>query len=308
MYKELLAFMKKIFWEEAEVRLTEFLDKLEIPTVENSTKIQRKFLAEEIRKNFPQYSAGRRNILYAELLTILRLDIFDLGKEKLKLFSDTKYYDEEGNLVSGSEILLNRENKYFSTKEEFVEYKMEKQRKVVNKFWRNVDKSLTKFEVVFNLFWMHAGEAEIRGMKHEDVMRITNKALVGIKNDLEKAFGDVRKEFGISDLIVRKARFNFHGSSLEIKEKNNIPYKGEEKIVKSIESFWNKVNERYSQFKNILVVSLNVEIELKNKNMKDTELMEKTETQLREIWNDINSSYKMLQQNLRKIQENSLES
>ena len=231
-----------------------------------------------------------------------------MGKEKLKLFSDTKYYDEEGNLVSGSEILLNRENKYFSTKEEFVEYKMEKQRKVVNKFWRNVDKSLTKFEVVFNLFWMHAGEAEIRGMKHEDVMRITNKALVGIKNDLEKAFGDVRREFGISDLIVRKARFNLHGSSLEIKEKNNISYKGEEKIVKSIESFWNKVNERYSQFKNILVESLNEEIELKKKNMKDTELMEKTETQLREIWNDINSSYKMLQQNLRKIQENSLES
>lgn len=304
--------MKKIFKENGDRLLLEQLQSLSIKNVNEATTSQRKQLAESIKNSLPYVSLARMNIYYAELLKILNLEILDIGKDKLDLISGQKFYDEEGNEIDSEEIFFNRDKnkKYFESKEEYIQYRMEKQKKVVNHFWSKVDRSLTKFEVVFNLFWLKAGEAEIRGMQHKDVMEITNKALIGIKKDLFNAFGDVKNQFGIKNNDQKSfvPKFNFKNTPPLRKIDESIKelkkrYKGEEKIIEKIDEFWDQVDFLYNEFKDIFVISLNKEIEMKRRNLNDRELINMTEKKMIGIWSQMENAYESLKKELEIIQK-----
>lgn len=312
MHHELKVFMKKIFKENGDRLLLEQLQSLSIKNVNEATTSQRKQLAESIKNSLPYVSLARMNIYYAELLKILNLEILDIGKDKLDLISGQKFYDEEGNEIDSEEIFFNRDKnkKYFESKEEYIQYRMEKQKKVVNHFWSKVDRSLTKFEVVFNLFWLKAGEAEIRGMQHKDVMEITNKALIGIKKDLFNAFGDVKNQFGIKNNDQKSfvPKFNFKNTPPLRKIDESIKelkkrYKGEEKIIEKIDEFWDQVDFLYNEFKDIFVISLNKEIEMKRRNLNDRELINMTEKKMIGIWSQMENAYESLKKELEIIQK-----
>lgn len=314
MQHELKVFVKKVWKEDSERIFREQLDSAGIYNVDGATTAQRKQLAQGLKASFPYVSLAKTNVLYAELYKILNLQVFDIGKDKLDIITGETYWDEFGNEVDSEDAFYDKSGKkFFINKEEYTQYRIETQRKVVNHFWSQVDRSLTKFEVIFNLFWLKAGEAELRGMKHKDVMKVTNKALLGIKKDLKNAFNEVKTQFGIKIEENKGPKVKFHFKNLpklkkvhqdlaEMKKK----YKGEDEIIQAIEEFWTKINTLYLEFKELFMISLNKEIELRKRNMSDQDLIDLTEDKIMEIWKVIERSYENLKKTLEKIQENAL--
>lgn len=312
MQHELKSFLKRIFREDAESILRFHLNEIGLANVDSATAVQRKTLASSLKSAFPYSSIAKTSILYAELLKVLKLQITDIIKKEINLSSNQTYYDEDGNEVSSEEILYNEGNKtYFESKEEYVNFRMEKQNKIVQHFWNKIDKSLTKFEVVFNLFWLKAGEAELRGIEHINVMKITNKSLIGIKKDLEESFEDIKKQFEIKDKIVKSQKVQFHfKDSPDLKNRmiekiKNKRYFGEEEIIEEIKQFWNHVDDLYDEFTRLFKISLDREIELKRNNLDDSELIKTTEKKMIEIWNKIEHEYQELKNKIETIQNNS---
>jgi hypothetical protein len=310
MQHELKSFLKRIFKEDTESILRYHLSSLGLSNVDAATPQQRKQLAESIKNGFPYSSIAKTSILYAELLKILNLQVTDLEKTKISVYDNKIYYDEYGNEISSDEVFFNREDKtFFTSKEEYIQFRMEKQNKVINSFWSKIDKSLTKFEVIFNLFWLKAGEAELRGIKHSGIMKITNKSLIGIKNDLEESYEEVKKQFGLKSIIEKNQKIQFHlKDAPELKDKTiefekKKRYLGEEEILNEIKTFWNKIEYEYSNFKKLFIESLNKEIELKKNNKEDSELIKKTEDKMIKIWNQIEEEYSNLKQKIELIQK-----
>jgi hypothetical protein len=326
MHHELKEFMRRVYRDNGDNILKQQLDSIDLLNVDYASLSQRKMLSENIRAILPMTSFAKTNLLYAELLKILNLDVIDIGKDTFEAIQGNLYYDEDGNEVTYEEILMSRDDtykdpsdanasrerkKYFTSKEEYVIYQKERQIKVITSFWRNVDRSLTKFEVVFNLFWLKAGEAEIRGLNHEDVMHITNKALLGIKKDIEINFEDVKKQFGMLKPVEKKVELKFHFKDippilLKKHEQDKVDKNsaGETEIIESIDEFWHTIDGLYNKFKEVFIISMNKDIELKKRNMNDTQLVKVTEDRMLEIWKVIEQSYSNLQKKLDRIQNN----
>ena len=310
MQLELKNFLKRIFKEDTESILRYHLNSVGLSNVDAASPQQRKQLAESLKSAFPYASIAKTSVLYAELLKTLNLQVGDIEKTKISLTEEKIYYDEEGNEISSDEVFFgNDDKKFFSSKEEYVNYKMDNQNKVINHFWSNIDKSLTKFEVIFNLFWLKAGEAELRGIKHSEVMKITNKSLVGIKKDLENAFNELKERFGIKEIIEKDQKKKFHlKEAPELKDKSlekemKKRYFGEEEILKEIQQFWTRIESLYSEFNQIFVKTLNKEIELKKQNVDDDELIRITEKSMIKIWNKIEKEYDDLRTKIIDIQK-----
>jgi hypothetical protein len=314
MQHELKSFLRRIFKEDTESILRYHLNSIGLSNVDAATPQQRKQLAESIKSAFPYASIAKTSVLYAELLKILSLQVTDLEKSKITISDDRIYYDEDGNEISGEELFFSKDDKkFFTTKEEYIKFRMEIQNKVVNQFWSKIDKSLTKFEVIFNLFWLKAGEAELRGINHNEVMKITNKSLIGIKKDLEEAFKELKDKFGIREIIEKQQRLQFHlKNAPELKDKSmekerNKRYFGEEEILNEIKFFWEKIENQYNEFNRLFMFSLNKEIELKKKKEEDERLIKFTENNMIQIWNKIEEEYENLKSKIENIQKNAKE-
>jgi hypothetical protein len=312
MQHELKSFLKRIFKEDAESILRFHLNEIGLSNVDSASAVQRKKLASSLKSSFPYSSIAKTSILYAELLKILKLQVSDFSKEQINLIPDKIYYDEDGNEISGEEAIYNKEEKiFFENKEEYNYYRMEKQNKIVHHFWNNIDKSLTKFEVIFNLFWLKAGEAELRGVTHYDVMKITNRSLIGIRKDLEESFEEIKKQFEIKDKVIKKQKIQFHFKDTpELKDKmiekiKKKRYFGEEEIIKEINEFWNHIDSLYDDFTQLFKITLNKEIELKKSNLDDTNLIKITEKKIIEIWSKIEEEYQQLKNKIETIQKES---
>lgn len=264
MIKEkLLNLLKREYGEGAEQLLEDLIRSNEIHNIETEKKSKLRDLSKDIRNSLSHLSFGRKNVVFSEVLKILKLDVLDLGKEQ-KLEQEID--------------------------------KPKTENKKIDFFIKDIKKSLIKYETVFNLFWLRAADAELEGIKHDDILKITQKALIGIKKDLEKSRDEVFSEFTKIENTIKKQNRN-----IQFKERNFFEKKiyeknekelNEKKIHKEIfDKFWNNVEQQYQQFKKIFIESLEKEIQLKKEGKDDTQLIEETKEKMIHVWNEIEKSY-----------------
>lgn len=267
MKNNLLNFLKKEYGEGYLELYDDLIRKNEIKQLEYENKTKLKVFARDIRDSLPTLSFARRNILFSEIIKILKIDSIDLGTDKIK--------------------------------EEIIE-KEDIERKKLKLFIKNIELSLTKYETVFNLFWLRAGEAEMEGVSHEFILKTSQKALIGIKRDLEKNIEDILKEYRFFE---NKNNPNFKKIILNNNQENDEEIKKKKEISKIIKKFWNEIEKEYDNFKTIFIESMEKEIELKKQGKNDSNLIEETKQKIIKRWNLIENSYKNFEKEIKTIKE-----
>ena len=276
MIKEkLLSLLKREYGDGSEELLKELMDANDIENLQHEKKSKLRNLARDIRNSLPNLSFAKRNIVFSEILKILKLDVLDIGKEKVE--------EEE---IDRTQI----------------------ENKKVDNLVKDIEKSLIKYETVFNLFWLRAGEAELEGIKHEDVLKTTQKALIGIKKDLEKSRDEIFDEFKKIEHRIKKQNRN-----IQFKEKNYFEHKinennekelKEKKIHKEIfDKFWNNIEIQYDKFKKIFIESLEKEIQLRKEGKDDTLLIQETKNNMITVWSEIEKSYKKFEKDMKEANQ-----
>jgi hypothetical protein len=260
----LLNFLKKEYGEGYNELLEDLIKRNDITDITSENKSKLRILAKDLRDSLPTISIAKRNLLFSEIIKILKLDVDNIGSEKIK-------------------------------DETTVENKKNEDEKV-KKFVKNIEKILIKYETIFNLFWLRAGDAEIEGINHEDILKKTQKALIGIKNELEKNRNEILTEYNLLEMHIQKQKNNFHfktGSLIEnkINQKNEEEYKNKKIIKDKLDIFWKNVNQYYNEFKTIFIESMEEDIKLKKQGKDDTKLIEETKKKMINLWNKLEKAY-----------------
>jgi len=279
MEEELRAFLFSEFkdWKKVNKVLNEAYEESGISNLDIASPEKRRTLAMILKSEMPTVSIARGNLLFSRILSILNLEGED-NIAALKLKPKEKKVLEENLMIKD--------------------------------FWSNVDKSLMKFEIIFNMFWLRAGEAEAGGMSHSEVLKITKKAMAAVKKDLERAY------------IILKEKFNLEQDSLKLKNAsknkyislrdNGLPnYKKERahsEIEGYVEEFWKVIVSSYAEFEKIFFETLNKEIEIKKQGKDDSKFIEETRKKLSFIWAAIENGYKDFQKKLNDYHEEYMKS
>lgn len=273
MKNDLLNFLRREYGDGYNELLEDLMRRNEINHLETEDKGKLRLLAKDVRDSLPTASITKRNILFSAIIRILRLDITDIGTDKIS--SDK---EEKNRTIDELKV---------------------------QKFVKNIEKSLTKYETIFNLFWLRAGEAEIEGIKHEEILKTTQKALIGIKKDLEKSRDEILAEYNLLERNYLKNKKNFHfktGNLIEarINEKNENELKNK-KIIKDIfNKFWNNVEIYYANFKKIFIESMEKDIEYKKQGKDDSLLISETKEKMIKIWSSLEESYKTFEKEIKE--------
>jgi len=234
---------------------------------------KRRTLAMILKSEMPSVSIARGNLLFSKILSILNLE----GNENISTF---KLKPKEKKVI-----------------EENI---------MVEDFWTNIDKSLMKFEIIFNMFWLRAGEAEARGMTHIEILRITKKAMAAVKKDLEHSYFLLKEKFELAEDSLRlKISSNKKFVSLRGEEElvNPKKEKSHSEIEKYIEEFWEVIVKSYSQFETIFFETLEDEVKLKKSGKNDSVFVENTRKKLSFIWAAIEQGYHNFQNKLNAYHE-----
>ena len=299
MNEGLSVFMHKVFGEDGDYILNKVYQEVGIADIDLVTIETKKQFARTLRNYFKEHSYVRQTVLYAELLKVLNLDIYN----QKNTIDDPEaiIYDEEGNEVRRKDA--DRKNhKYFDSKKDFIMFRVGRQSTAVNTFLEGVDQSIAKFEVIFNLFWNRAGEAELRGMKHEQVVEITNKAFEGVKEGISKTYEKVMKKFNLKHTPVIK-NFKFEFVDFEKpKPKVKEAYPGEFKISDLIEVFKDKIELYERSLQRVFYISLSKNIDLQKSQESNQYLIEETQYDVRTIWKNVHEDYEDLKQEIDRIQ------
>jgi hypothetical protein len=274
---ELLKFIGREVGEDGDSLLDSILQKEGIRDIDSTEKSNLKIVAKDIRDMLPTVSVTKRNMLYAEILKILDVEIQDMGKDTIS--------------------------------SEKIKQKIEADSSRIETFVKDIDRSLTKYEAIFNLFWMRAGEAEMSGISHEAILKITSKALLGVKRDLEDSREKIMKEYNLLDEnSVNRFNKKFHFKSpLFLSRSHNpqeeIDLKNKELVKSIMDRFWGDINESYETFQKIFLNSMNKEIELKRQGSDDTHLVEETQQKMVKLWGELEHSYKVFAQDMASVKE-----
>lgn len=274
---ELNSFIKRELGDEWINKLNELKERNGIDNFETANKNDLRMFAKDLRDLIPTVSLARRNLLFAEILKILKVQVLDTSKDKLE-------------------------------QEEKIK-KIEYEHKKIERYVKDIDKSLSKYEAIFNLFWLRAGEAELSGIKHEEIMKITSKALAGVKKDLEKSREEIMIEYQLLEKNKLKLGkgFNFRtGNFIEkkIEERNDIELKNKKLIKDVVEKLWDKVDQTFLNFKEIFINSMNKEIEIKKQGKDDSELIINTQEKMKNIWSELEQSYKEFVKDMEIVKKN----
>ena len=270
--EKLLNLLKREYGDGSEELLDELMNKNEIEKIDFESKYKLRNLARDIRDHLPNLSFAKRNLVFSEILKILKLDVLSIGKEKV----EEKQIDKK-----------------------FIENKK------IESLVKDVEKSLIKYETIFNLFWLRAGEAELEGVSHEEVLKTTQKALIGIKKDLEKSRDEIYSEYKKTENKIKKEQRNINFKTKDfiknkITERNNEEFENKKINKKIFENFWHDIEIQYKKFKKIFLESLEKEIKLKKEGKDDSELIEETKEKMINIWNEIEDSYKKFEKDMKK--------
>ena len=274
MEEELISFLYHEFKDRKKVNslLRDAYSEAGISNLDIANPEKRRTLAMILKSEMPTVSIARGNLLFSRILSILNLE----GVENINT------------------LKLNPKEK-----------KILEENIMVKDFWSNVDKSLMKFEIIFNMFWLRAGEAEARGMSHSEVLKITKKAMAAVKKDLERAYFLLKEKFNLDEnsyILKNASEKNY----VSLREENTPDYRKEKKhseIEGYVEEFWKVIVSSYAQFERIFFDSLNKEIKLRKKGVDDNQFIEETRKRLSFIWAAIENGYKDFQRKLNEYHE-----
>ncbi|MEM4755940.1 MAG: hypothetical protein QW594_02295 [Candidatus Woesearchaeota archaeon] len=271
MEDDLLQFLRTEFQSREKARqvLEEARQQVGIRNLEIASQEERRQLAIAIKGELPHRSVARGNIIFAKLLTILKVAIDEQADTTFKL--DEKFR-------AAIERKLKLEN-----------------------FWKEVDKSLMKFELIFNMFWLRAGEAEARGMSHEEVLRLTHKAMNAVKEELEKSYLQLKREFEVQENALRVAHKTQYVSlhdDIAIKPPVDEHQAMRNELKEYIEEFWLIVMKNYAKFEEIFFKTLEKEIAYKKMHLDDSAYIDEVRKKLSFIWVEIENGYKDLAKKL----------
>lgn len=286
MYAELKSFMRKVFGnEEGELTLKRLMDQVGITDLYTATNGEKQNLAKRISEIIPYRSITRSHMARSELLKILKISKKEEKKDRLK--NAEEIYDENGYKVDKEN--LDPTKKYFTSKKEFMEYKIEQQKKAIFDFWNKVSMVKPMIDSAFNLYWMKANQAHKHGVSEEKIMKVTQRSLKGIFMKLNEAYEEVSKRLGMKDI------------SKPIKKR--LGTEEEKKVIEEINKFWRKINQSYEKFRKAYFSSLDKEI---NTSGDDSEIKMEARKKIKEAFNEINEAYEELSKSFRKIEKESL--
>ena len=221
MEEELLRFLSYELRSKEKAReiIDDAFDRFGITSLELTTQDQRKALAVYLKSQLPYHSIAKGNILLSKLLNILG---YQADEEKYK-------------------FTINKEHK------EVLEKQL-----MIDDFLKEVDRSLIKFELIFNIFWRRAGEAELRGISHDEVIKMTRKALNGVKDELKKAYEELAMKAGFEKEVKSSPpEFLSFGDDLKIP---HFAAKEKSQLQKEIEDFWRLLVRNVERFENMFFV------------------------------------------------------
>ncbi len=260
--------------EKAERILEDGMEQLGIKTIEIEGPEKRRALAVYLKSELPYHSVARSNIIFSKLLNILSVETNERAQTRFNI-------DEKYNKVLEQKLMI-------------------------EDFWKDVDKSLMKFEIIFNLFWLRAGEAEARGMTHDEVLDVTHKAMNAVKEELERSYEHLKRKFELEDDVfqfTKKARFiSLRGDPQQQREIKEVDtYRTQ--LKQYIQGFWDVVTKDFGNFERIFFESLDHEVELQSKHQSDTAFVEEVRKKLAFLWADIEHGYEELKKQLAEFHE-----
>lgn len=167
---------------------------------------------------------------------------------------------------------------------------------------KEIDGGYYKVESIFNLFWLKAIEAELKGLKHEKVMKIVKDSLNIVKNDVNLVFlkfedaAELNKEFfKLVNKISKYVSINPPTSETTDKKKAvaNLIYKTKKNF-----------NANYDNFVNFFIDTINEQIKFKKTGRTDFYLVNSEKENAIGTWNKIKDTYKNMSSSFERMSKN----
>jgi hypothetical protein len=166
---------------------------------------------------------------------------------------------------------------------------------------REIDGGYYKVESIFNLFWLKAIEAELKGVKHERVMKIVKESLNVIRNDVNLVFlkfedaAELNKEFfKLINKINKYVAINPPMSEKTEKKK---------KVANIIYDTRKNFNDGYENFVKYFLDTINEQIRFKKTGKSDFYLVNSDKESAQNAWNNIQNIYKKMSESFKKISD-----
>src|SRR3989344_158402 len=155
---------------------------------------------------------------------------------------------------------------------------------------REVDGGYYKVESIFNLFWLKAVEAELKGVKHETVMKVVRDSLNIIKEDVHLIFlryedeAELNKEFM---KVIRKINtfFSLNAPTSPQSEKRK-------EVANLISNVQDGFDSNYDDFVKTFLQTINEQVHFKRTGRSDFYLVNADRDNALKTWDRIKSAYK----------------
>ncbi|MGM5485314.1 MAG: hypothetical protein ACQEP1_05590 [Nanobdellota archaeon] len=279
MYTELSSLMERLYGHEGINILKRILEKNNIKDLESASTEERRQIAKEISASIPNQSIRKSHMSYSEILKTLQVSSFE---EKEDRFRNAEIiYDEEGHEVLYKE--MNPDKKYFTSKEEFMNFKIEQQNEVIKEFWKSVSHTWPMIEATFNLFWEKADKAVEKGIPPKTIMKKSEKAVSTIYYKLKEAYEKAKKDLGMEEISTHFTR--------------RLGEEEEKKVFRVIKRFWDRIRESYKRFRQLYLSSLETEINQHNEDL------EKIKKETEKIEKEMKGAYEELEGEMNKIKQ-----
>lgn len=157
---------------------------------------------------------------------------------------------------------------------------------------REVDGGYYKVESIFNLFWLKAIEAELKGVGHETVMKIVRDSLNIIKRDVHLIFlryedeAELNKEFM---RVIKKINSFFSIDPLSSSRHNKRKEVGQ-LIMRVQDAF----DSSYDDFVKTFLETINDQVQFKRTGRSDFYLVNADRNNALKTWDHIKDAYKKL--------------
>jgi hypothetical protein len=157
---------------------------------------------------------------------------------------------------------------------------------------KEIDGGYYKVESIFNLFWLKAIEAELKGVKHETVLKIIKDSLNIIKHDVNLVFikfedeAELNKElFKIVNTISKYFTINPPTSDRNEKRKD---------VAKLIDETKKKFDSNYDNFVNFFLNTINEQIKFKKTGRSNFYLVNSDKDTAIGTWKIIKDAYEKM--------------
>jgi hypothetical protein len=271
--QELDDFLKREFKDRWNELLSEQLKKLKIDNINNAEdQIKRIFLSNIL--GLIDVSAQKKEIYNSELKKILGL--------KTNASKDSFKSEQNKDVKLLDKSLDDIKKEMFS---------------VVRK---EIDGGYYKVESIFNLFWLKAIEAELKGIKHEKVMSVVKDALDMVRNDVNLVFIKFEDEAELNKEFFKL--LNTINKYVSINPPTNERYEKKKEVASIIFNTKKKFNNQYDGFINFFINTINEQIKFKKTGRSDFYLVNSDKKNALKTWDAIKNTYSNMSDSFKNIQ------